>query len=195
MLCRFHLLESLSCSWLCLWQSFSDWEVHQNGSSTDLQFNIILKYTILVLMQCWADVQKSWRCLMAFWEFVGVFFCYLYPCWGNAGWNDLFNYWLVTNSLFSFQFNRMAPFQTWSIGGAEKRLLNFKTIKLFWLRQIQMHICSFPQSKQYIVCCVKTRSVLVERKIATRLDICYEKNLLNHKEYSNSTASAIIINQ
>jgi hypothetical protein len=86
--------ESLSCSWLwCLvWQSFSDWEVHWNGSSTDLQFNIILQFTMLVSMQSWAVVQNNRCCLMAFWQFVGVFFCYLYQCWGNAGWKVLFNY-------------------------------------------------------------------------------------------------------
>ncbi len=85
----------------------------------------------------------------------------------------------LTKSLFLFQFNRTPPFQTWSTGEAEEKLLLFMTDRLFRFKQIKMQIyCPFSLSKQDDLICVKTSNVMMEWGIVMRLYI-YKK--LNHK--------------
>jgi homoaconitase/3-isopropylmalate dehydratase large subunit len=54
-------------------------------------------------------------------------------------------------SFLSFQFDRMPPFQTWSIVKAEE-LLKFKTDKSLDLHQLKMQIsCPFSPSKENVL--------------------------------------------
>jgi len=151
-----------------------------NGTCGDLQFNIILQ-CVLCPSCCFCSVPGG--CLADSIGCLLLMCCLLPTCprQGNAWWIISFNYWLVTKSLFSFQFScspplhRVDPLLKLKRGCWNSKLPHY----LNWDKK-QMHRYSpFPLSKRnlLLVIRVKSRSVLT---IAMRMMDIWRKKF-NHE--------------